>query len=175
MINKTLIGTLLISAVVLSGCATMTPEECQVADWQAIGYNDGQNGYDSSRLNAYEKDCGEAGFSVDRKAWQHGQQLGLKLYCAPENGYRVGLAGETYHGVCASEQFVKQYNLGHQTYQRNERIKKIDAELEELDRQLDASDSGDSDKRKRLEEKRKRLVDERNGLLNPKYQFSFEF
>jgi len=168
-------GTLLLSAALLAGCTSMSPEECQVADWQTIGYNDGRAGLDQSRVSDYIKDCGEAGFPVNQNAWQHGHKLGNKVYCAPENGYRVGVAGETYHGVCASEQFVKQYTLGYQVYERKQRLKEIKTELESIDWQLKHDDNMDSDKRKQLKEERKHLAEERSRLINPSYQISVSF
>lgn len=175
--NKPLIGLLLLSSALLSGCTSMSPEECQVANWQTIGYNDGKAGFDQSPLNDYIKDCGDAGFAVNKEAWQHGQQLGNKVYCAPENGYRVGVAGETYRGVCANEQFVKQYTLGYEVYERKQRLKEIKTELDDIDRQLKNSDNLDSDTRKYLQEKRKQLANERATLLSKPsntYQFSFQ-
>lgn len=153
----------------------MTPEECQHADWQAIGYRDGQSGFSSERLTTYVQECNDAGFNVDRAAWQHGQTLGLSLYCSPDNGYRVGLRGETYNGVCPNTQFVKQYNLGYQAYQVKTRLSEIETELQRIDWQLDTIDSKEKEKRQRLKESRSRLISERNRLIRPQYSVSFEF
>ena len=37
------IGTAL-SAVVMSGCASMSGEECMATDWSAVGFEDGARG-----------------------------------------------------------------------------------------------------------------------------------
>ena len=36
-------------AYALSGCATMSPEECLQANWEEVGYNDAVEGYPVSR------------------------------------------------------------------------------------------------------------------------------
>ncbi len=175
--NKTLVWALLVSSTFLSGCASMSPEECQTANWQTVGYNDGKAGLEQSKVSDYIEDCGDAGVSVDHKAWQHGQKLGNKVYCAPENGYRVGVAGNTYRGVCANEQFVKQYRLGYEIYERKQRLNEIKTELESIDVQLKYNDHLESDQRKDLKDKRKQLVNERATLLrssNVTYQFSLQ-
>ncbi|CED56805.1 putative lipoprotein [Aliivibrio wodanis] len=180
--NKTLTVALLLSATLVTGCTTMTPEECQNANWQAIGYQDGKNGSDYSRLQTYVEECKEAGISVDQQEWFVGQKSGLRLYCLPDNGYRVGLAGNNYNGVCANGEFVEQYNLGYKTYQIEKEISEVESELQRINWQLDALDSKEKDKRKQLKEERKRLDMKRIGLMfektrlaKPQYGFSFEF
>ena len=36
-------------AYALSGCATMSPEECLQANWEEVGYHDAVEGYPVSR------------------------------------------------------------------------------------------------------------------------------
>ena len=37
----------------LSGCASMSSEECLATDWSAVGYEDGARGYTSERFGAH--------------------------------------------------------------------------------------------------------------------------
>lgn len=77
----------------LSACTTMSPDECRVANWQQIGYRDGQNGSDPSIIQRYSKDCADAGVAADSDLWRKGFKQGTVLYCSPDNGYRVGKQG----------------------------------------------------------------------------------
>lgn len=53
MLRFALSVTALSSIYLLSGCATLSKEECMVGDWQTIGYNDGVAGYHSERLTSH--------------------------------------------------------------------------------------------------------------------------
>ncbi|WJT10007.1 DUF2799 domain-containing protein [Vibrio harveyi] len=157
----------------LSGCASMSPDECKTADWYRVGYKDGQEGNNPSIINSYAEDCGEAGVTPDREQWKEGFDKGTILYCSPDNGYTVGIEGKEYYGVCSNKQFIENYQLGYQEYQRQQRIQEIDNEISIIDNQLD--NNPDKDNAKRLKEKRKRLADERSNLLSPTINFNLNF
>ncbi|WP_037027183.1 DUF2799 domain-containing protein [Psychromonas aquimarina] len=166
-------SVILLLTTLLTACSSMSPQECKTANWQSIGYSDGQSGVSSNRVNDYIKDCAEAGVSVDTAQWQKAYEKGLNLYCIPENGYRVGRAGEEYYGVCASEQFVKRYNQGHKEYLLETRLEEIDTELQSIRTQIE--NSSDNEQKKRLREQEKSLLNERSSLLQPSYSFSIIF
>ncbi|MGF1784652.1 DUF2799 domain-containing protein [Photobacterium swingsii] len=157
----------------LSGCASMSPDECKTADWYQVGYQDGVNGNNPSIINDYSKDCAEAGVSADHARWKEGFDKGTILYCSPDNGYQVGIAGKEYYGVCQSEQFVKNYQLGHQQYQVQQRINEIDTQINVIDNQL--NNKPDKDTAQRLRKDRKALTEERSDLLTPNINFNLHF
>ncbi|KGK14402.1 DUF2799 domain-containing protein [Vibrio navarrensis] len=161
----------------LSACTTMSPDECRVANWQQIGYRDGQNGNDPSIIQRYSQDCAEAGVVADSDLWRKGFQQGTVLYCSPDNGYRVGKQGREYYGVCESEQFLNNYQLGRQEYLVQQRIAEIDRQIADIDRQMNSLKDSDKDKQKRnvLQSKRRDLVRERSSLLSPSYNINFSF
>ena len=119
----------------LSACAAISPEKCKTADWYNLGYSDGQSGYKRSRVNDYRQTCAEVNVDVNTKKWQEGYEQGNKVYCTPENGYRIGRAGQTYNGVCLNESFVKNYNKGKRQYDIDEEIKKLEDRLYRLKEQ----------------------------------------
>ncbi len=84
----------------LSSCATLSKQECLIADWQAIGYNDGVAGYQSERLASHTKACAKASVAPDYLAWERGRELGLKQYCTTNNAYNVGRRGRQLNNVC---------------------------------------------------------------------------
>lgn len=65
----------------LTGCATMSVQECQVADWQMIGYQDGKNGRDLDYILNHNKACGRINIVPNKPQWQQGREQGLKQYC----------------------------------------------------------------------------------------------
>ncbi|WP_064605068.1 DUF2799 domain-containing protein [Photobacterium sp. J15] len=162
----------------LAGCSSMSVEECKVADWYAVGLQDGRNGAPSSRVNDYAEDCLEANVTVDQAAWFNGYDLGLTHYCMPDNGYRVGRSGGVYNGVCDSPFFLEQYNKGRAEYRVEQRIRDIDRELDSIAvqlKQLDKNARNNSDEAKRLRRSEKMLRAERRSLITPTIQYNFTF
>lgn len=91
-----------VCASMLAGCQTMTVEECKVANWSDVGLRDGMAGEPLATLDDRVKDCAEAKVRVDVGRYHEGRSRGLMSYCQPDNAVRQGLAGKTYHGVCAA-------------------------------------------------------------------------
>ena len=112
------------SISLLSGCATLSKQECLIGDWQAIGYNDGVAGYQSDRLASHAKACAKASVAPDYQAWERSRQLGLKQYCITDNAYNLGRRGRKLNNVCpvaiasnlqqAYQRGLEYYNLENQ-------------------------------------------------------------
>ena len=103
----------------LSGCATMSGDECLTSDWHAIGFEDGSRGYTTDRLANHRKACAKHGVTPDFQAYQTGRDEGLGDYCQPSRGFNLGVSGSRYNGVCPSHSeryFLDAYNTGHQLY-----------------------------------------------------------
>ncbi|EDP59656.1 hypothetical protein AND4_10879 [Vibrio sp. AND4] len=147
-----------------SGCASMFHEECKIADWYKIGYENGLNGSAPSIIDGYTQDCNEAEEALNRALWNEGFDKGIGLYCSPENGYTVGSKGKEYYGVCCNKLFLDNYRLGSQIYQRQQRIQQINTKILIIDNQLA---NPDKENTHRLKEKRKRLAGELSLLLTP--------
>jgi hypothetical protein len=107
-------------AVLLAACATgMGKDECVVADWRTIGYEDGLRGYPADRIGAHRVACAKHQITPDLALYSEGRERGLVEYCQPRNGYRVGLNGGGYANVCpaATEAgFVNGYRWGKQIH-----------------------------------------------------------
>ena len=60
-------GAILLAIILtgLSGCATMSGDECMTSDWSAIGYEDGARGYTTDRLASHRKACAKHGVTPD--------------------------------------------------------------------------------------------------------------
>lgn len=111
--------------LVLSGCATMSESECLTVDWQTIGFEDGVAGYSGDRIGQHRKACAKHGVSPDLVGYQRGREAGLREYCQPGNGFRVGSHGGSYAGVCPAEldgAFTSAYESGRQLYSLESRL-----------------------------------------------------
>jgi len=103
----------------LSGCATMSGDECLTSDWHAIGFEDGSRGYSMDRSANHRKACAKHGVTPDFQAYQTGRDEGLGDYCQPSRGFNLGVSGTRYNGVCPSHSerpFLDAYNTGFQLY-----------------------------------------------------------
>ena len=103
----------------LSGCASMSADECAMSDWRTIGFEDGAQGYTADRLGNHRKACAKHGVAPDFDAYQSGRSQGLRQYCQPSRGFNVGASGGRYNGVCPGDMepdFVDAFNAGHQLH-----------------------------------------------------------
>jgi hypothetical protein len=89
-----------LGALALSSCETISEEQCLAGDWIGRGYQDGQAGRPGSRLNDYAEACAEHSVMPDPVAYEEGRLEGLRQYCVPVVGYRVGRDGGSYSNVC---------------------------------------------------------------------------
>lgn len=92
-----------LAALMLSGCAGMSADECVTGDWYAIGYEDGSRGYTADQLGNRRKACAKHGVTPDFQAYQDGRSEGLKEFCQPQRGFNLGAGGGRYSGVCPAQ------------------------------------------------------------------------
>ena len=118
--NRKIVSAVSVMAIaVLSGCASMSSEECVNSDWVAIGYEDGSRGYTTDKFGSRRKACAKHGVTADFKAYQAGRQEGLVEFCQPSRGYNLGASGGRYYGVCdiaMEEEFLDAYRVGSQLH-----------------------------------------------------------
>jgi hypothetical protein len=117
----------------LSGCATMDREECLTVDWRTVGYEDGVAGYSGDRIGAHRKACAKHGVTTDLVAYQAGRQEGLREYCVPANGFRLGSQGGDYSGMCPSDldpAFSDAFETGRQLHTLESRLANVNYELD---------------------------------------------
>ena len=123
----------------LSGCASLSEQDCQIGDWQGIGVVDGRAGYTADKLNAHKKACSKYGVAPDVSAYMAGRTLGLQSYCTPISGFEQGREGKRYRGVCpitTEENFKVGYSLGSQLYSANESASEAQSDVWEIQRRI---------------------------------------
>jgi hypothetical protein len=123
----------------LVSCATMSPEECKVADWRAVGLRDGLDGRALSRLGDRSEDCAKVGVVVNTQTYLAGRDSGLKSYCRIENAVPLGLNGGSYAGVCPpaiDSVFQQRFQTARAVYDLRSEVKGLDDRIESLERRL---------------------------------------
>jgi len=129
-----------LALVGLSGCATMSGDECVTSDWEAIGYEDGARGYTSEQLGARRKACAKHGVTPDFAAYKRGREQGLAEYCQPGRGFNVGSSGGRYNGACSAHNegaFLDAYNAGHHLYALRSNVNRATNAINAKERELD--------------------------------------
>jgi hypothetical protein len=138
--KRPVLATLALSTLAISGCATMGESECLTSDWRTIGYEDGVAGYSGERIAQHRKACAKHGVTPDLTAYQEGRNEGLREYCQPANGFRVGARGAGYSGMCPAEldgAFVAAYESGRQLHTLQARVSDATGQLDYKRRELD--------------------------------------
>ncbi|MFT5484887.1 MAG: hypothetical protein ACI9GW_003556 [Halieaceae bacterium] len=78
----------------------MSEDECRVADWVAVGYEDGTRGVAADHMSEHRSACADYGIAPDMEAWLQGRERGLTEYCRPGKGFEQGRVNGEYRGVC---------------------------------------------------------------------------
>ena len=136
--KATAIG-MVVTLLLLAGCATLSKEECLMVDWRTVGYEDGVAGRTGDRIGQHRKACADHGVRPDLDAYQAGRAAGLREYCHPRNGYQVGVSGAGYGGPCPADlapAFMAAYDAGRELYVRRYRVDHADERLAEMRMEL---------------------------------------
>ena len=143
MFNRIAVVALLGATMIVSGCASMSSEECVASDWRSVGYEDGSRGYTSDRIGNYRKACAKHGVSPDLDAYQAGRTEGLKEFCQPQRGFNVGSSGGRYNGVCPSHlepDFLDAYRTGARLHTLRSNVNSATYQINAKERELDNLD-----------------------------------
>jgi len=176
MLKRLLAGMLAACCgLLLVSCATMSPEECKVADWREVGQRDGVNGQALTHLQSRVEDCAKVGVSVNAQAYRAGRDLGLRSYCRLENAIPLGLNGGYYAGVCPPAidgLFQQRFQMARSVHDLRNEVSSLDDRIESLERRLRDTNH---EEEKRLKEARtdderkkvrKAIDDDRRDIRN---------
>ena len=123
----------------------MSQNECLAVDWRTIGYEDGVAGYPGNHIAQHRKACAKHGVRADLSQYQTGREQGLQEYCQPANGYRLGVRGGSYGGVCPEEfetGFVSAFEAGRELYSLRARVSRAESQLSAKRRELERVQHG---------------------------------
>lgn len=149
----------------LSGCATITREECRAEDWTTIGKRDGAEGHAPSRLESHARTCSNFNIMPDPVAYQQGWDEGVLLWCTPENGFRIGRENQNYHGLCPAAvagPFLEARGIGQRLGIAERRVTAAENAIRNAERQRDQLRS----RMERIREDRNLTADARRDALD---------
>ncbi|MEW8079833.1 MAG: DUF2799 domain-containing protein [Candidatus Thiodiazotropha endolucinida] len=124
----------------LAGCATMDKDECRVADWYVIGYEDGAKGHSLSYLGNHRKACANHGIAPDSELYEQGRLAGLNEYCTPQNGFELGKSGSKFNPVCLpplTKAFKQAWQDGREVYDAKSKLLASERRLKQQQKLVD--------------------------------------
>jgi hypothetical protein len=137
-----ILAALALFGAALSGCETMSAEECVAADWRALGFNDAaSNGAD--RFGSRAESCGEQGVVADQTAYASGFAEGMDRFCQPPNAFQFARRGGSFSGSCPSElqyDFYAAYNDGRRVHEAESEFSALRSEISSLESRLNEID-----------------------------------
>lgn len=165
----------------LAGCAaSLSENQCKANDWYTVGYSDGSQGFNTSRLLRHDDACLDHGIVPDRMQYTAGWNAGIQQFCTPENGFDLGERGASYNRVCPADvepEFHAAYSNGRHLFiaatevaqiesaidQRSARIEEMQRDMQHAVDALIAPDTPTTD-RLFLLERTKSLAQEQGKL-----------
>lgn len=120
------------TSLFVSACATLNESECENADWQIIGIEDGSSGRLLSYIKNHRKACAEYGVTPNLNRYQDGHAEGLSQFCTEEVGFAQGKRGRHYNGVCPVElrgNFLYGYERGRELFLLQREINQNDSQI----------------------------------------------
>lgn len=120
----------------LTGCASLSEDECLSGDWAGIGQRDGASGQVAeAQLARHVKACEKVGVTPARAAWQIGYAQGLRSYCTPSKGLDEGLSGRSYRNVCPAETqsaFLRGFRIGTDDFKARQEVNRLQNKIRRL-------------------------------------------
>jgi len=113
MITRVFIIVLLF--IFMNGCATLSKEDCTKGNWFSIGKEDGKYGRTNDYIDKHVEACSEYKVEPNFITYEKGRNEGLKIYCTPHNGFKLGKNLDVYNGVCPDklkDSFLTTYVAG---------------------------------------------------------------
>jgi hypothetical protein len=132
--NSFFTAAMLAILALLQGCATLDKDECMLADWRLIGYQDGVAGKSATVVGKYREDCAKHAVVPDLDAYRTGREEGLQEYCTADNGYRLGNAGRGLPAVCPTvleDGFRDAYGSGRKLYLARTAVNKTHSRIDD--------------------------------------------
>lgn len=157
--------------ILLSGCSTLSEQECRHADWQRLGVRDGQQGKFVGLLDEHIKSCTQYGVRPDERQYLAGREAGLQQYCQLGNAFRIGMNGEAYTGVCPLDvdaKFRRNNVAALEVYNSKRKMEDIYYQLSRKEREL-AEKNMPEKERTHLREEIRELDRKRDRLRSDLY------
>ena len=153
-------GFLFIALIAMSGCTTVTKEQCEAINWYGNGYETAMQGGLPEQASKHESNytCNkEYGLTPKYEQVSEGYKEGLLAFCTRRQGQRFGESGGYYQQTCSEKsepQFLAGYQLG--------RIEYMGSRMSQLETQVHKLRSEVDDRNRTIDRLRSDLDDARN-------------
>jgi hypothetical protein len=137
------------AALLAAGCGGMSANECELADWRAVGYEDGSRGRTADGFGGYRRTCAKHGVSPDFETYQAGREAGLREYCQPARGFKEGARGVEYGGACPADldaDFLDSYYEGYTLFELESNVRSTARQIEQNKARMNAIERELTDK-----------------------------
>ncbi|MEO1041861.1 MAG: DUF2799 domain-containing protein [Pseudomonadota bacterium] len=135
MLVRVVVG-LIVTLSVVSGCAGLSEDQCQILNWEAEGRSAGQYGGGPTSYSRLASQCSRYAIVPDYAAFERGRQQGLVRFCTPEGAYIAGLSGRGSTTQCVGAD--PSLTLIHQTaLNYSEAERELDRARNALERSID--------------------------------------
>lgn len=141
------------------GCASISKEECLVADWYAMGLTDGSQGRSLSTFRNYQADCAKHQLSSDFTQYQSGHEQGILSYCVYTNGVTLGKQGGAFNPLCEDEGFAS-FQDG---YFQGQQLHQVEGKLAKLRQDIDGIQSQINQAQQSLEDNQAIIIDDNSS------------
>jgi hypothetical protein len=157
----------------LFGCAPISRQSCINDSAYDISYVAAMDNSERvGNLRDVSKTCGKRGRAIDVNGYLIGFEAGTEAFCGVGNGYRWGLKGRSYNGVCADPAFSAAYGDGRRIYKVEkrraairDRLVDILFRLANIRKLLDEDEMITEERRRELRRKEDSLLLEQRDLL----------
>jgi hypothetical protein len=163
--------------LVMSGCQTLSPTECRIANWAQLGQQDGNAGLDE-KIALHVEGCAKQQVVVAPSsvaAYRTGYQQGLGYYCRKDRVLELALTGKHNLDVCplASQGALRVYaHTGARVHEARRKLQDLNSEQRQLEQELQqdkTTDARRADIRKRLRQLDQDLIDQRTDVARAEY------
>lgn len=110
----------------------MNKDECKLANWELIGYEDGGNGQTQAQIGKHRTACAKHGVAPDLSAYQKGHARGVRAFCNPNRGFTLGSNGAHYRGMCPKDlepAFLNAYRAGKRVHVARQQVRVLNNKL----------------------------------------------
>jgi hypothetical protein len=139
-----------LTLLALSGCASLSRNECLSANWEDVGIRDGANGRPEEYLIQHSKACAKAAVVPDRGAWTKGREQGLERFCVPHRAYQIGEYGAGFDSaICRNfdqDRLIAAYQHGREVNRLAGELSSIDSEMANIRVELEREDLKDRER-----------------------------
>jgi len=128
-----------ILAAALSGCSTLSKNECLQANWYELGWRDGNLGKPRSLFQEHAESCVKHNVRAEKTEYFRGRDDSLKNFCTYDNGFSQGRYGKSYNYVCPADleaSFLAGFSEGRKVYKYNRTVVALEKKMKTIDDEI---------------------------------------